>query len=74
MKVVCINNGKVGVLVEKSKILTVDKIYDVIEISTHGGFDYYGVIGDNGSYTELSIDRFKLISEIRNEKLINLGI
>jgi hypothetical protein len=62
MKVKCINNK--GWL-----YLTLDKIYEVINISTN---DDYFIIDDYGDERWFPKKWFKLLSEIRNKKIDKL--
>jgi len=72
MKAVCISN-----ISETGKVMsfTVGKIYDV-ELASHRLEDdnYYVYANDNGVDMFCGKKWFKLISEIRNEKLNELGI
>ena len=63
MKVKCINN-------DDWKYLIIDKIYDVIEEDDED--DEYQMINDKGYIWGCSKYRFKLLSEIRNEKIDKL--
>lgn len=66
-KVVCINSK------DNETHLTVNKIYDVINMWTHNNIKYYQIINDYGtadfSYSDKCLNA---LSEIRNEKIDNL--
>ena len=63
MKVKCINNNGIEIL------LTVGKIYNVIKIDNDGD---YGIINDLGSNCWFFKEYFKPLSEIRNERIDKL--
>jgi hypothetical protein len=69
MKVVCINNSRIGVL-NNVNVLTVGEYYDVI---SHDN-DSYLVIDDSGYKGWYDVERFIDLCDIREEKLKQLGI
>jgi hypothetical protein len=71
-KAICIDDREVEDKVATISALTIGKVYDV---SIHSSYDMYLVIKDDrgieGGYFKY---RFKLMSEIRDEKLNELGL
>ncbi len=64
MQVICIDNGSNGY--GSGRGLTLNKVYDVIDDNwTHS----YLIIDDKGDKTQYIIQRFKLLSEVREEKI-----
>lgn len=63
MKVLCIDNDNM------SDKLTVGKIYQKLSDVELGSVEFYQVVDDNGAQGGFYINRFKPLSDIREEKL-----
>ncbi len=72
MKVICVTTEYSGVWSSFSSklMLTIGKWYDVV----NEGPDFYTIIWNDGYQANLSKSYFKTIEEIRQEKIIELGI
>lgn len=56
--------------------LTIGKVYENVRVSKHNLFDDKNitVINDDGKKFTLGMFRFKLLSDVRTEKINSLGI
>ena len=68
MKVVCIDDTSNMFNIDFID-LTQGKIYDVLEITIFNNNYYYRVIHDKEGFGTYNSDRFKLLTEVREEKL-----
>jgi hypothetical protein len=74
MKVVCINNGKMDRAMNDYVNLTIGKTYEVIGDRVSRSDDAYRIINDIGKEGSYHNGRFKLLDDVREEKLKQLGI
>jgi len=72
LKVICINNEMSGRVYSVYKDITVGKTYDAVESPYHPNF--YIIVDDIDEKSLYKKSNLKPISEIRQEKLIQIGI
>lgn len=58
---------------ELEGLITFDKVYKIETVGSYSGI-YITIIADDGDKFTLYSNRFKLISELREEKLKSIGI
>lgn len=73
MVVVCVNNSDL-ILGPNQTLLTIGKSYELIEQSSDSKSTMYLIIDDEGQKAQYDGKRFIPLSQIRAEKLQELGI
>jgi hypothetical protein len=69
MKVVCVNNGEMDGAMDSSVNLTVGKVYITLGDNVSTSDHVYNIVNDLGKRVSYYHRRFKLLEEIREDKL-----
>ena len=68
-KIICVNDEHFILFLTEGKIYDLIRIIKIADIA-----EYYVIVDDNGHTSDYHSDRFRLLSEIRNERLQSIGI